>query len=469
VSTSQRVLKASYSKRCGCKDPNTGKPLDSKCPDLSKRRHGTTGFTTRLDTTARLNRQLKRFGYPTQAAAEMAFDHVADLVKLARDDELMRRRIGDLVFDTKRGQDFPDVETVRRKLRMGVELAASEGTVAELLEDWYSGKRAKKESSRRSWRQRLDHYLIPQLGDIPRSRLRAAHVDSLFDTIEEWNSEIIAAKEEGRAPYLAGDVRKRSKVVGLRTQHHILQTLRSAYNWAVTRRMVEFNPCFGVELPPADRPPAQVWSPEQVRHFLLFAAASGDPLALLYRLAILRGLRRGEGCGSRWCDFDAEAGHLRIVQTVLQLGDRIVIDTPKSQAGKRTVSLDEETTRMLVDWQAEQRRQRFAAGAAYTDHDLIHARPDGRPVSPERVTEGFKAMARAAGLPVIRLHDARHTAATLGLEAGLDIKVVSVQLGHANTRITHDLYTHVRQAVHDDAAARVLTLVQGPSSEAQEA
>ena len=71
----------------------------------------------------------------------------------------------------------------------------------------------------------------------------------------------------------------------------------------------------------------------------------------------------------------------------------------------------------------------------------------------------FKQEARKAGLPVIRFHDGRHTAATLGLEAGIDIKVVSAQLGHSTTRITQDLYTHVRRPVADDAAARVAALV----------
>ncbi|WP_031166061.1 tyrosine-type recombinase/integrase [Streptosporangium roseum] len=388
-------------------------------------------------------------------------------MKLARDDERMRKKVGDLIFEIKRGQELPDVDTVRRRLRMGVELAASEGTVAELLEDWLASKRGKKESSKRSWRQHLDHYLLPQLGEIPRSGLRASHVDAVFDTIEEWNAEITMAKAEGRRPHLPGDVRERHKVVGLRTQHHILQTLRSAYNWAVVRRMVEFNPCLGVELAPAEKDPARVWSPEQVATFLL--AASEDPLGLLYRLVLLRGLRRGEACGVRWPDLDLRAGRMRIEQTILQLGDRIVVDTPKTRAGRRTVSLDAETTRLLEERHAAQRQERFNSGADYVDHGLVFARPDGRPVSPERVSEGFKRLAREAGLPVIRLHEGRHTAATLALEAGLDVKIVSDQLGHANTRITHDLYTHVRPAVHDDAAERVLTLVQGPGARRREA
>ncbi|WP_055480879.1 tyrosine-type recombinase/integrase [Sphaerimonospora mesophila] len=450
-------MKASYSKRCGCTDPETGKPVGSRCPRLSSRRHGTHGFTTRLDTTGQRARQLKRFGFLTQKAAKDAFDHVCDLVKLARDDEAMRRRIGDLIFECKRGEPFPDVEEVRRKLKLGVDLAASIGTVAELLEDWYASKRAKKESTRRGWRQHLDHYLIPQLGDIPLDRLRAAHIDGLFDTIEEWNAEIRAAAEEKRAPHLPGDVRERHKVTGIATQHRIFATLRNAYNWAVKRRMVEFNPCLGVELPPEERDPARVWSPEQVGTFL--DATEDDPLGLLYRIVLLRGLRRGEACGLRWDDLDLAAGHAKVAQTVLQLGGRIVIDTPKSKAGNRVVSLDAETVALLKAHHNAQRRERFAAGDTYQDHGLMFPRSDGRPLPPDRVTERFKQLAKGAGLPVIKLHEARHTAASLGLEAGLDVKVVSVQLGHSTTTITRDLYQHVRQAVLDDAAEKVVALI----------
>ncbi|GAA3443259.1 tyrosine-type recombinase/integrase [Planomonospora venezuelensis] len=459
-------MKASYSKRCGCKDPETGKPLDSKCPELTKRRHGTHGFTTRLDTTDRAARQLKRFGFATQTAAEQAFGRVRDLVQLARDDDTARRKIGDLIFATKHGQELPDVEEVRRKLKLGLDLTASVGTVADLLEDWYASKRAKKESTRRGWRQHLDHYLIPQLGDISRDRLRAAHIDGMFDTIEEWNAEIRTAAAEKRVPNLAGDVRERHKVTGVATQHRIFATLRNAYNWAVKRRMVESNPCMGVELPAEERDPARVWSPEQVGMFL--EAAEHDPLGLLYRIVLLRGLRRGEACGLRWSDLDMDTGHARITQTVLQLGGRIVIDTPKTRAGHRVVSLDTDTVSLLKAHHSVQRRERFAAGDRYEDNDLVFPRPDGRPLPPDRVTERFKQIARDTGLPVIKLHEARHTAASLGLEAGLDVKIVSAQLGHSTTTITRDLYQHVRQAVLDDAAEKVVALLPGRKG-AQEA
>ncbi|MEV4093858.1 tyrosine-type recombinase/integrase [Streptosporangium saharense] len=452
-------MKVSYGRRCGCKDLS-GKRLDAACPDLSKRRHGTHGFTTRLDTTEKPGRQLKRFGYSTKGEAEKGFDHVHDLVKLAGDDDAVRRRIGDMIFACKRGADFPDIEEIRHKLKVGVEVNIATGTVGELLEDWYKSRRGKKESTMRGWRQHLDHYLIPLLGPIRRDRLKARDVDGLFDTIEEWNAEILAAREEKRPVNLPDDVRTRHGIVSIATQHRILATLRNALNWAVKRRAeygLEYNPCLSVELPPEERDPARVWSPEQVAIFL--ETAEDDPLYLLFRLALLRGLRRGEACGTRVCDVNKTTGHISIVQTVLQLGGRIVMDTPKSQASKRLVSVDEATRHLVKAHVTGLRKKHLAAGEPWSEEALLFARQSGEPYAPDRVSARFKEIAAAAGLPVIKFHEARHTAATLGLEANLDVKVVSAQLGHSTTRITQDLYQHVRQATLDEGAEKVLALL----------
>jgi integrase len=448
-------------RRCACKDAATGRPLNQRCPDLTKRRHGTWAYSVRLDTSAKEGRQLQRAGYATEKEARAALDHVGELVRLAGDDARLRRRIGDLIFDrSKRGGQLPDAEEIRRRLGAGGDVDAPSITVREWLEDWLAGKRRLKESVRRGYRLHLDHYLLPLLGDIRLDRLGVDHISGMFDTIEEWNAEILAAHEEGRAPRLPDDVRARKKHVGIATQHRIRATLRGALNVALRRPgMLTWNPCLAVELPPERRDPARVWSPEQVGRFLDFADV--DRLGVLYRVILLRGLRRGEACGLRWSDLDLAAGHATIAQTVLQIGGRIVFDTPKTRAGERKLSLSRDITARLTAARKVRARERLAAGPAWRDHDLVFCREDGRPLAPDRVSAHFRELAAAAGVPVIKLHEGRHTAATLGLESGLDVKVVSDQLGHSTKRITEDLYQHVRMAVHDEAAERVVSLIAG--------
>jgi integrase len=378
---------------------------------------------------------------------------------LAGADDALRQRIGDLVVTrTKHGGQLPTAAEVRRKLGAGLDPAAPNVTVADLVGDWFASKRSAKMSTLRGYRQHLDHYVIPFLGQIPTDRLRAEHVAAMFDTIETWNTEIVAARTDNRTPKLDGDQRQRTKLVGVATQRRIFATLRNALNYAVRkRRLIDFNPCDGVEMPAEERDAALTWSPAQVAGFL--AAAEHDPMYLMFRLVLLRGFRRGELVGLRVADFNPETKTIAVTRPVLQLGGRIVEDTPKSRAGRRVVSLDAETVRLMTAHLTSRKRARLIAGQAWQDNDLIFCQDDGSVISPDRVTNRFKAIARDAGLPVIRLHDGRHTAASLGLEAGVDIKLVSEQLGHSTTRITQDLYTHVRRELHDDAAERIVSLL----------
>ena len=459
------AIKGTVYKRCGCKHPDTGKPLNQRCPRLQTQRHGAWMLDARIDTTDKPRRRLKRGGYRTKVEAETALGHIQDLVKLAGGDARMLARIGDLIFDrSKRRGQLPSQEEIRRKLGAGADLTAPDATVGEWLEEWFAGKRGKKLSTRTLYRGHIDHYLRPLIGDIPRDKLRVEHVAGIFDTIEEWNDEILLAKQEGREPYLPDDPRKVHRVVGIASQHRILGTLRNAYNTAVKRPgMIDWNPCLAVELPPETRDPARVWSPEQVVQFLQHV--EHDRLGLLYRIILLRGLRRGEVLGLLRADLAADPRRAPIRQTILQINGEIVWDTPKSAAGVRTVSLDSGTAALIPAHLTILKREKLAAGEAYTDHGMFFCREDGTPYSPDSISKGFQRQAAAAGLPVIRLHEGRHTAATLGLEAGLDIKVVSDQLGHATTRITQDLYTHVRPAVHDAAAETVLNLLPLPGGE----
>ena len=299
----------------------------------------------------------------------------------------------------------------------------------------------------------------PHLGEVPLDRLSTEHIAAMLDQIEVYNAEITAASTEGRAPVLDGDMRTRPRVTGPTTQRRIMATLRAALNEAISQRRITWNPCAGIELPEQAERETVVWSPEQVGTFLDHADAAGHRLALLYRLILLCGLRRGEAIGARWSDADLDAGRLAVVQTVLQFGGKTVIGKPKTKSGRRLISLPPGIVALLTEHREAQRRERWEWGEAYRDNGLIFCAEDGSVLSPDTVSRAFRALPAGAGLPPIKLHEGRHTAASLALESGLDIKVVSAALGHSGTQITRDLYQHVRVAVADEAAAAVESLV----------
>jgi integrase len=141
---------------------------------------------------------------------------------------------------------------------------------------------------------------------------------------------------------------------------------------------------------------------------------------------------------------------------------------PRTKGEKpRVIELDTQTVAVLKTWKAKQDRERELVGAGFDDHGLIFCRPDGTPYHPEAFSKTFDrrlSQERFAGLPRIRLHDLRHTWATLALVAGVDIRMVSERLGHANILITSNTYQHVIKGMQAGAAQKVADLIFGPET-----
>jgi integrase len=272
-----------------------------------------------------------------------------------------------------------------------------------------------------------------------------------------YNAEIEHQRAEGRALIeIDGDVRSQPRIVGPTTQRRIFATLRAALNAAVKQRKITFSPCAGVELDPEAHTEARRWTPEQAAMFLNATAA--DPLGLMFRIAVLRGCRRGELWGLRWAGADQDAGVLVIDKTILELDGHLVEGKPKTRAGERRVYLDAETGRLLREHRKAQLAARLRAGVDWQDHDLVFCRYDGTPWRPSYVSRRFAALAQAAGVPVIKLHEARHSAISLMRDAGVDRDVRRREAGHADTEVA-DRYTHVLDAAHRQAAQQVADLV----------
>jgi integrase len=241
--------------------------------------------------------------------------------------------------------------------------------------------------------------------------------------------------------------------------------LRTVLNFEVkVTHRIAFNPVYAVQLEPEERAEAQRWSAAEAARFI--AAAQADKqLGLLYRIAVLRGARRGELVGFRWSASDLDAGYLGVAKTVLQLGGTIVFeDKAKTAASKRLVWLDPDTIALLREHRRAQLKQRMLMGEAWQDNDLIFCRDDGTPWPPDLVSRRFKTIARAAGLPAISLKDGgRHTAASLSRDAEVDPEIRQKTLGHTNAAMTSH-YTHIEATAHLAAAQAVATLVKGAGS-----
>jgi integrase len=321
----------------------------------------------------------------------------------------------------------------QRRMAAGEEVGGSL-RVGEYLASWLDAKEAagRKASTIAQYRDLTKRFLTPHLGHVKLSDLRATHVEKMLGAMEQ----------EGR---------------GLVTRRRTVAVLSSALGSAVKRRLVPWNVCTQIEQAPEDSEPRPVWDVEQVRRFL--ASVQGDRLAALWRLYCLVGVRRGEGVGLGWDAVDLEAGELRINRSLGEVGGQLSWGTPKTANGRRTIALDPGTVTALRTHRARQGEEKLALGAGYRDEGLVFAAEDGRPIWPGYVSDRFHALADLVELPRIRLHDLRHSAASLALAAGIDLKTVSSNLGHAGISITADRYSHVLPAVARAAAEKVASLI----------
>lgn len=195
----------------------------------------------------------------------------------------------------------------------------------------------------------------------------------------------------------------------------------------------------------------RVLSVEEARR-LLEAAPATRHYTLLF-LALATGARLGELLGLRWQEVDLDQGMMQITRTARFFsGQGIVFSHPKTHRSRRPIALSPETIRVLGEHRRRQLEERLQVGPAYGNDGLVFADPQGRPIFDSTVRRAFYSITERAGLGHVRIHDLRHTAATLMLRGGINPKVVSERLGHATVSITLDTYSHVLPDLQREAA-----------------
>jgi integrase len=298
-----------------------------------------------------------------------------------------------------------------------------------------------KPSTFHSYRRNLELHVLPKLGQKPLQQLTPPMLTTLYGQ-------------------LAQDVEER-KGLSAKTIRYIHATLHKVLADAVDAGLLGRNVAAGAKPPrPARRTVGGInaWEPDELARFL--AHVKGARLGAMWRLAAMTGMRRGEVLGLRWCDLDLDRARLSVRQAVVAVGYEVVHSTPKSHSA-RVIDLDAETVDQLRAHRARQDAEKAEWGTDYQDQGLVVAKENGEPIHPHTFSQAFERLIVKAGLRTIRLHDLRHTHATLALKAGVPVKVISERLGHESPAFTLKQYAHVIPGMQAEAAALVASLVEG--------
>lgn len=349
-------------------------------------------------------------------------------------------------YPTKKAAQAALAETVNA-VNKGLYVEKTRQTVSEFAAEWLAAiEPTVRPATHYSYSRNLRLHVLPYLGSAPLASVDAGTLNGLY-------ARLLA---EGRRNQLGGGLSGRS--VGY--VHTIVHRLfKDAVRWGRLAR----NPAASADPPKASATARQelpIWSPLELRAFL--SSIATDRLAALYLLLATTGMRRGEALGLRWADVDLDAGRAAIRQTVIVVNHQIQLGQPKTAKGTRKIELDPATVTALREHRKRQAAERLLVGRGWADQGLVFCQPTGAPMHPERVSEAFTRRTRSAGLPIIRLHDLRHTWATLALGAGVHPKVVQERLGHSTISVTLDIYSHATSALHSDAANKVAGLIFGP-------
>jgi integrase len=293
------------------------------------------------------------------------------------------------------------------------------------------------------YRHNVRAYIVPRLGDIPLQRLTTARVGAFY-------GELVASGGQKGRP------------LSPKTVRYVHTTLRRALRDAVADGLVVRNVAAQARPPRARRVEMHTWTAAEVGIFL--ASVREDRLYAAWLLLATLGLRRGELLGLRWPDVDLTSGRIAIRHTLVMVDGKPVMAEPKTAKGRRSLTLAPQVLEALRVHRARQAAERLSWGADYTDSGLVVTTEDGRPMHPEWLSGLLVRQARRAGLPQIRLHDLRHSVASILLAQGVHPKVVSEQLGHATIALTLDTYSHVIPSLQQEAAGVIAAAILDTAS-----
>ncbi len=298
----------------------------------------------------------------------------------------------------------------------------SQITVEEWLQKWMDEYMmfSIREQTWKSYESVIRLHIIPNLGNKKVASLTTSVVQKFYNKL----------LSEGKSGSLVRDA-------------HLI--LHQAMDVAVKENLIAKNPTDGTKIPKVQYKPKNILNETQLEMFM--EAIKEDELWYdFFYTEITTGLRKGELCGLKWCDFNETTGQLNVVRKVTtNKGGGLKTGETKTEKGTRTIYLPPSTVKLLSE-----RKTKVSSEWIFPNfYD------NSKPISPSTAYLRLKAILKKADLPSIRFHDLRHTFATHALSNGVDARTLSGILGHTNASFTLDTYTHVTNDMQKNASVIV--------------
>ena len=355
-------------------------------------------------------------------------------VSLGRDGAGKRQFVNHTIHGTKKDAQQWVTETLRNR-DLGVAVKPAQETLSAYLDRWLEeiAKRKVKSKTFEGYRAILKVHVRPIIGEKPLGKVTTLDVQQVYNKMTD-------AKASPR------------------TVQYTAMILKQALEKAVVWKMLVFNPCAGAELPRQIRREMKVFSPDQARKFLTVAKMVPQ-WGPLFSVALTTGMRPSEYLALKWSDIDLDRRTINVQRSIEVKSDGTwKFSDLKTAKSRRTIRLHTDVAEALKEHRARQERRKVQALA---DPELVFSTRNGTPHGRNNVKRAFRWLIAKVKLPVIRLYDLRHTAATLSLAAGVDLKRIQEMLGHSNAALTLNTYSHVLPGGQAEASDKVEALLRG--------
>lgn len=302
-------------------------------------------------------------------------------------------------------------------------------TLAKLFDDWLElhAKNKVRETTYKRYKMRINSRILPYF--------KTARIKDITPRVVQQYIEWL--KEEG---------------IGANYIQNLVILLKSALDKAVEWGQLKRNPVYFVEIPKVHGSTLHTWDIDEVKKFVQYAKMGNVFYYMAFLTMVHTGMRKGEVLALRWKDINFEDKKINVTRTMVQLEGEYTFNDPKTPSSKRQISFDDVLLEELKRYRTLRNEWKLALGL---DTELVFCHEDGRPLNPRQLGVHFSNITKKAGLPKIKIHDLRHTHATILLKLGVNPKVVSERLGHSTIRTTLDIYSHVTPDMQESTAEKI--------------